>query len=387
MTQTLVSLTNIPTPYRAHLYNVLAREMESRGLGLHVLYMAKSEPGRFWTFEPEQHHYPYTFLKDWPLRFRRHELPFNPDILSTLRKQSPRWLLVSGSWYFPAVQMTPLAVNHRQTVTLFWNESNLAYMTRKNGPVNAWRQRTLDWYDGYVVPGAWAREYVQAYAPSSPGKPFLSLPNVVNERLFRDKTAELRQQRAELRQKWGCDAPGKTILLTVARLEAIKGVQELVEALLDFGGLNHLILLVAGTGALQQPLQAKVRQAGREAHIRFLGYQNETQVLELLALADGFVLPSLGDPYPLVVIEASFAKLPLLLSNRVGCHPEALRPGHNGLLFDPYQPESIREALCAFLEAGPSGWQAMGERSLANAEAVFSTEQVLPHFLDELEAL
>ena len=80
MKPTLVSLTNIPTPYRAHLYNALAQEMEGRGLGLHVLYMAKSEPGRFWTFKPQQHRYRYTFLKEWMLKVGRYELPFNPDI-------------------------------------------------------------------------------------------------------------------------------------------------------------------------------------------------------------------------------------------------------------------------------------------------------------------
>lgn len=384
---TLVSLTNIPTPYRTHLYNSLAQEMETRGLSLHVLYMAKSEPGRFWNFEPGKHRYRYTFLKDWTLRLRRYELPFNPDFLPWIWKHPPRWLMVSGSWYFPTAQMVPLAVNHPQTTTLFWNESNLAYMERKTGPVNAWRRRTMDWYDGYVVPGAWAREYVIEYAPSAHHKPFLSLPNVVNEALFRDRTAELRQQRAALRQKWGCDSPGKTVLLTVARIEPIKGIRELVEALLHFEKLDHLILLIAGTGALKEALQARVRECGKEANIRFLGYQAETQVLELFSLADGFLLPSLGDPYPLVVIEASFANLPLLLSDRVGCHPEALQAGQNGLLFDPYQPESIRDVLRNFLTAGPDGWQVMGAHSLANAEAVFSTRRVVPSFVDELQKL
>jgi len=387
MTSTLVSLTNIPTPYRTHLYNSLAQEMESRGLDLRVLYMAESEPGRHWVFDQANSHYNYTFLKDWTIKFRRYELPLNPDFLPWMRKHPPRWLLVSGSWYFPTAQMVPLAVNRRQTTTLFWNESNLAYMERKTGPVNAWRRRTIDSYDAYVVPGAWAREYVMEYAPSAGKKPFLKLPNVVNETLFRDKTAELRQQRATLRQTWGCDAPGKTVLLTVARIDPIKGVSELVDALLKFKGLEKLTLLIAGTGALKDELEARVRDAGRQENIRFIGYQAEAQVLELFSLADGFLLPSLGDPYPLVVIEASFAKLPLLLSDRVGCHPEALKPGENGLLFSPYDAESIQTAIQSFLDAGPTQWAEMGSHSLQTAEAVFSTRQVVPHFVEELQKL
>ncbi len=384
---TLVSLTNIPTPYRTHLYNSLAREMEARGLDLQVLYMAKSEPGRHWTFDKQNTRYNYTFLKDWTLKFRRYELPLNPDFLPWMRKHPPRWLLVSGSWYFPTAQMVPLAINHRQTTTLFWNESNLAYMERKTGPINAWRRHTINSYDAYVVPGTWAREYVMEYAPSAATKPFLNLPNIVNERLFRNKTEELRQQRAALRQKWGCDSPKTTILLTVARLEPIKGVSELVNALLNFRGLEKLILLIAGSGALKEKLERQVQDAGRQENIRFLGYQAEAQILELFSLADGFLLPSLGDPYPLVVIEASFAKLPLLLSDRVGCRPEALKPGDNGLLFNPYDAGSIQAAIETFLEAGPIEWDEMGRRSLETAEAVFSTRQVVPHFVEELQKL
>jgi glycosyltransferase involved in cell wall biosynthesis len=384
---TLVSLTNIPTPYRTHLYNTLSREMQERGLGLRVLYMAESEPGRHWTFDKENSRYSYTFLKDWTLKYKRYELPFNPGFLPWMWKNPPRWLLVSGSWYFPSVQMVPLATRNAETTTLFWNESNLAYMEQKSGLINAWRRHTLDGYDAYVVPGAWARDYALAYAPSSKQKPFLKLPNVVNEVLFRDKTAELGKQRSQLRQKWGCDTPDKTVLLTVARIEPIKGVRELISALLNFKDIEKVILLIAGSGALKDKLEAQVKQAGRQENIRFIGYQAEAQVLELFALADAFILPSLGDPYPLVVIEASFARLPLLLSDRVGCHPEALKPGENGLLFDPYNEASIQATLQSFLDAGPAQWAEMGRQSLQTAEATFSTRQVVPHFVEELQKL
>jgi glycosyltransferase involved in cell wall biosynthesis len=380
---TLVSLTNIPTPYRTHLYNALANAMRERDLGLHVMYMAQTEPGRYWTFDKDASRYHYTFLPGWHILFRGYEFHFNPSFLTAMWKNPPRWLLVSGSWFFPTVQAVPLAAG-KDTITLFWNESNLAYMEQRSRPIDMLRRRTLDYYDGFVVPGAWARDYVHQFAPSSLNKPFLKLPNIVNESLFRDQVASLRQQRTNLRRKWGCDSPGKTVLLTIARIEPIKGVRELVESLLNFKDIQNLILLIAGTGALQNELEARIRAAGLEEHIRFVGYQSEENILELLALSDAFVLPSLGDPYPLVVIEAEFAGLPVLLSDRVGCHPEALVEGENGLLFDPYNPASITQALQTFLDADPAMRTGMGAASLAIAESIFSTRQVVPHFIEEL---
>ncbi len=383
-TPTLVSLTNIPTPYRTHLYNALFQSMRAAGLNLHVLYMAHTEPGRQWTFEKDRNAYPYTFMPSWTFRAGRREFYLNPAFVRIMRQQPPRWLLVSGSWFFPTVQLVPLTVNKAQTVTLFWNESNLAYMEQRGRLVDFLRRHTLDYYDGFVVPGAWARDYVHQFAPSSRHKPFLKLPNIVDETRFRDQVASLRQKRHSLRRKWDCDSPGKTVLLTIARIEPIKGVRELVEALLNFRDVQSIILLIAGTGALQSELQARIRAAGLQEHIRFVGYQGEENILELLALADAFLLPSLGDPYPLVVIEAEFAGLPVLLSDRVGCHPEALVEGENGLLFDPYDPASITQALQTFLDADPAMRARMGAASLAIAEERFSTRQVAPHFIEAL---
>ncbi len=386
MTQrlTLVSLTNIPTPYRTHLYNALSQAMRAAGLDLHVLYMAYTEPGRQWAFDKDRNIYSYTFMPSWTIKIRRREFYINPGFVRYMHRQPPRWLLVSGSWFFPTVQLVPLLVKKGQTVSLFWNESNLAYMEQRARPVDYLRRRTLDFYDGFVIPGAWARDYVRQFAPSAHAKPFLALPNIIDETRFRDQVAALRHSQPDLRRKWGCDAPGKTVLLTTARLEPIKGVRELVHALVGFRSIRDVLLLVAGTGDLRAELEAQAQAAGLHEQIRFVGYQGEENILELLALSDAFLLPSLGDPYPLVVIEAAFAGLPLLLSNRVGCHPEALVEGENGFLFDPYDAKSIARALENFLACDPAARAQMGAASLTIAETRFSTRQVVPNFIEEL---
>jgi glycosyltransferase involved in cell wall biosynthesis len=283
----------------------------------------------------------------------------------------------------PTVVLSSWLTRLTKTTTLFWSESNLAYVEHISTPAEKLRGWVIDSFDGYAVPGAWAREYILHYAPSAADKPMLNLPNVVDERLFRDGVVKRRAHRQELLAKWHLEERQRPILFTAARLEAIKGIKELLLALASMQA-SPVTLLIAGEGALRAELETLIREAGLENRLRLLGFLGEPEILDLLSLADGFILPSVGDPYPLAVIEAAFAGLPLLLSDRVGCHPEALLPGANGFLFHPHDLDSIRRCLGEFVDLGPQVWAEMGKRSLERAEDRFGTERVVKRFVREL---
>lgn len=385
--QRLVSLTNIPTPYRIHFYDSLASLLAAHGIHLEVFFMAETEPGRHWTFNREEWQFKSRFAAGFHPAVAQRIFHFNPAHIWDLAARPPTWLLMSGSWFLPTVALSLLLSKVRPTKALFWSESNLSYIEHTTGPANHARSWVMDRFDGFVVPGQWAEEYVLTYAPTAQRKPVLWLPNVVDERLFKDGVAEQRSGASDLVARRHLSAAPRPILLTVARLDAIKGVKELVAALCQTALHQRLTLLVAGEGSLRAELETVVADAGAQETIRFLGHQSEQQVIELLALADGFILPSLGDPYPLAVIEAAFAGLPLLLSDRIGCHPEALVPGRNGDLFDPLDAGGMAACVERFIEAGQSGWAAMGSASLQIAEERFATMPVLTRFVDQLLAL
>jgi glycosyltransferase involved in cell wall biosynthesis len=382
----LVSLTNIPTPYRVYFYNRLSQQAEARAIALDVVFMASSEPGRHWALDKDSWAFRYSFPRGLHPMVGNRLFHFNPSVLYTLATKPPEWLLLSGSWFLPTVQLATLISKPASTKTLFWSESNLAYVEHEGGLAGRWRSWTMNQFSGSVVPGRWAREYVLRFLPPHTERPMLQLPNVVNEALFRDEVAIRRLQSVDLRRKWGIKQSRRPILLTVARLEPIKAVDKLVTAALALEP-GSVLLLIAGTGSQAAQLQAAVSAADRTADVRFLGHLAEDEIIDLLAIADAFVLPSMGDPYPLAVIEAAFAGLPLLLSNRVGCHPEALVAGENGLLFDPTDPEDIGSALLTFVERSPEQRAKMGRRSLEIATDKFTADRVIDHFLDQLIAL
>jgi len=349
--------------------------------------MARTEPGRHWQQSTDTWEFAYRF--PWGIHpfIRNRQFHFNPGFLLDLWIHPPGWLLVSGSWYFPTAFLAGWLARRRGVKTLFWNESNLVYVEHASPAADRWRGRILGCFDGYVVPGAWASEYILHYFPAAKNKPFLQLPNVVDEKIFRQKTSELRLQRELLLQKWQIPEHASPLFLCIARLDPIKGIEQLIQSFLSSQVLGQAILVIAGEGSLKDTLKVLIAHSAGGERVRLLGYVAEADIVELLAIADAFVLPSLGDPYPLAVIEAAFAGLPLLLSNKVGCHPEALVPEENGFLFDPYQPDEIRIFLEKFVGLGKEDWENMGRKSAFIAEDKFETTKVIHRFVQDIQEL
>ena len=175
------------------------------------------------------------------------------------------------------------------------------------------------------------------------------------------------------------------MLLTAVRLVPVKGIIELLRGVtnLDEDAKQKLVLLIAGDGEQREEIAQYVSQKQLN-NVQLLGHLDESQLVRLLASADGFVLPSLRDPSPLAAIEASFAGLPLLLSINVGNHPELLVSGENGWLFDPCKTGEVREILCKFLNTPIDRLTRMGELSRRIAQEKFSTDRVVKRFVQEI---
>jgi glycosyltransferase involved in cell wall biosynthesis len=381
------SLTNIPTPYRIYFYTQLARELQNHGWHLEVLFMAMTEPNRYWSFSPEQWHFSYTVSRDRPFTIGDQPVHFNPDIIAKLLHRPPKLLLVSGAWFHPTNQAVLWFQRLKQTTKIyFWSESNLKWSPYSNGFVGKWRAVTYQAFDGYVIPGQFAREYLFRFCPKARSKPLIYLPNLVDESKYSKQVDQLRQNRTRLRSQTNIPTAQK-VLFGAARLAPSKGIVELLRgyAALAEPGRSELSIFIAGEGAQRSEIEGFI-QKNNLANIHLLGHLDEEEVIQWYAIADGFVLPSLGDPYPLAVIEAAFAGLPLLLSDNVGCYPEALEPGKNGWLFDPHDINSVKEALTAFASSSPEKLFNIGQQSRHIANTRFRTDKVIPRFVSEILA-
>ena len=170
-----------------------------------------------------------------------------------------------------------------------------------------------------------SKSFIDKYAPSDREMYFVT--NLIDNERYHTETQRLRKSKNVLLKKWGVSGVEKTAVIP-ARLSKEKGIDCFFNILKSAKNKDKLLVLIPGTGPIEQELKKIVQQ--HNLNVRFLGYQQQTEMIELYALADIFILPSLSDPNPLTCVEALWCGLPLYVSNHVGNYPEVVAEGVNG---------------------------------------------------------
>lgn len=151
-----------------------------------------------------------------------------------------------------------------------------------------------------------------------------------------------------------------TTFLSVGRLRTRKAVGVLLEA---FDRLRRerqdVELVVIGDGELRPVIEAQRARLGT-AGVRLLGAVPRDQIARHLAAADVFVLPSIYEGFPLAILEAMAAGLPVL-ATRVSGNPEAVEDGVSGLLVEPEDAAGLTRAM-ARMAGDAELRRAMGRR-------------------------
>jgi glycosyltransferase involved in cell wall biosynthesis len=104
----------------------------------------------------------------------------------------------------------------------------------------------------------------------------------------------------------------------------------------------HAIFVLAGDGPERPALEAQARSLGIEGRVRFLGHR--TDIPQLLAVSDLFVLPSLYEGLPLSVLEAMAAGKPVI-ATQIGGTSEVVTDGETGLLVKPRDSNALAAAI------------------------------------------
>jgi len=130
------------------------------------------------------------------------------------------------------------------------------------------------------------------------------------------------------------------IFITVANLKWEKGYEHLIEAAEKTPENIHF--MIVGNGYLRDPLIKKVNTAGLSARFHFVGQRRD--IPDLLSLADAFILPSILEGFPICIIEALSASLPIIATN-VGGIPEMLTNMNNSIVVPPSDTQNLSNAI------------------------------------------
>jgi phosphatidylinositol alpha-1,6-mannosyltransferase len=145
---------------------------------------------------------------------------------------------------------------------------------------------------------------------------------------------------------------GARILLTMGRLASegrSKGFDEVLEAmpavLRRFPDAKYLIV---GDGADAPRLKEKARKLGLCKSVVFAGRVAEDEKVDHFRLADVYVMPSAGEGFGIVLIEAAACGIPII-GSKVDGSREALLEGRLGVLVDPTDQNQILASIFKIL--------------------------------------
>lgn len=148
----------------------------------------------------------------------------------------------------------------------------------------------------------------------------------------------------------------RTVIMTLGRLsteERYKGFDEVIEALPALAQqVPDISYLICGDGTDRDRLKAKAEALTVADRVVFTGFVPEDRKADYYRLADAYVMPSRGEGFGIVLLEALACGIPVLGSERDGTS-EALLNGELGLLVDPSNPEDVHAGVLETLKRRP----------------------------------
>jgi glycosyltransferase involved in cell wall biosynthesis len=206
------------------------------------------------------------------------------------------------------------------------------------------KRRRLRLFDAALVGGPRHRDYlVELGMPT--GRIALGY-NAVDNAYYEDRAREWREHPE------GRDGlPAAPFFLSVCRFVPEKNLLRLVEAFARYRTAappeRRWDLVLCGGGPLQGEIDRAIAASGVAEAIHQPGFLQADAIARWYAHASALVLPSLSEPWGLVVNEAASAGVPLVVSSRAGC-VETLVPepqGTTGARFDPLDVEEMAGRL------------------------------------------
>ncbi len=178
--------------------------------------------------------------------------------------------------------------------------------------------------------------------------------------------------------------PAALILSRLARSEDYKGHRELIDAWpLLLRHIPDARLWIAGDGDLRPDLEQLVSERSLEEHIQFFGRVSEEQKQDLLARCRCFAMPSRGEGFGLVYLEAMRLGRPCLVSD-CDAGREVINPPEVGLAVDPDNQNSLVAALLRLLKSG-SEWEHWSIQAQQRYERQFTAQHFQRRLLEAFD--
>lgn len=381
MIKKIVLVTNEINPYRKSFYDQIYKYCTLINVNFTVLLMTKVERGYNWNYDKVKATYAL-LMKGIHFSFPINNY-LNIEVLKHLKRIKPDVVIMAGSYFYYTNWLVIAQKKKFGFPIYFWSETH--FQEKRN--YSSWKLQIREYirkflyrkFDGFWYSGKLSREFIEHYANANAKYHFV--PNLIDHHIYYSQTIEHRKNKVSLRNKWNIK-DDKIILITPARLSWVKGIHTFLDLLKKSKYAKDVVMLIPGTGPDKEKIEGKIAETHLD--IRLLGYQQQEVMIELYALADYFVLPSLSDPNPLTCIEALWCGLPLLVSTHVGNYPETIKKGENGYVFDYSNPQEAINIIDKLLSSTDKWKNSARECSLSIASKFYDSEKIVPRLINNI---
>lgn len=280
--------------------------------------------------------YKHTFLRNYALSKSTSFFGcINFGVINKFLKNKPDVVLIFG-WALFSNWIVMLMAFISRTPLLIYGESPLSHEFSKSGFRSYIRKVLLSFI--------FSRASKLLYIGNENKKFYKSLgikdsklvfvPYSVDNKSHLENARTLKPKKQQIKQELGLSKDSVVVLFTGKFIEKkrpfdlLKAFKVAQTSLME----KDVYLLFAGDGEQRQELEIYTK-SNNINNVIFLGFQNQTELPKVYAAADIFVLPSgLGETWGLVVNEAMYYGLPIIVSDLVGCGSD-LVTRDNGRIF------------------------------------------------------
>lgn len=179
------------------------------------------------------------------------------------------------------------------------------------------------------------------------------------------------------------------VIVTIGRIDPQKNQIFAINLLPEMIKLNpntHVVIIGPVTNEnYNKKLVRKINEKGLESHVTVIDglAAGSQELVDAFHGADIFLLPSIHEPFGIVILEAWAAGLPVVAS-RVGGIPSFVNNGEDGLLFEPNDEAGFIKAFKTILES-PEKARALGTAGKLKAQGQYSWDRITQILVDIYE--
>lgn len=209
---------------------------------------------------------------------------------------------------------------------------------------------------------------------AAPANHILYIPNGVDtSRFFPDEN-----RRSATRASLGISSSQPTVL-AVGRFHEAKNHAGMLRAFAHVTQVHsNALLLLAGRGPLEDSIRALAATLRLGNSVRFLGIRND--IPDLMRASDCYLMSSLWEGLPIVLLEAAASGLPAVVTD-VGGNASVVSDGISGRVVPPGDDVELASAVIDVLDMPPETRVSWGHAAREIVLADFSLESVADRWL------